>query len=100
MATLPRSLSPFRRFMHTIYRTTAPLWLALCLVAQDGAKVAAQSAVEPEYDKFVAEFDAAQSAYSKAMKEVQASDEYKQASAAATKERATMTELRKQKLTD
>jgi len=79
--------------MHDMFRISAPLWLAACLLAQDGAKAKPQSPAAAEYQKLEAELDAANASYSKGIKDLSATDEYKKA--VADKDQEALTELRK-----
>jgi len=79
--------------MHHVFRSTAPFWMACCLLAQDKAVAKPQSPAAAEYQQIVAELDAANAAYSKAIKELFATPEYKKA--VADNDRAAQTELMK-----
>lgn len=80
--------------MYGWFRSSAPLWLAVTLLAQDGAKPKPASPARAEYEKLVAEYDTAVASYAKAMKELAATDEFKQA--VTDKNREKIAELNKQ----
>ena len=79
--------------MYRAFRSSAPFWLATCLLAQDGAVAKPQSPAAAEFQQINAELDAANAAYSKALKELTATAEYKQA--VADKNREAQAELMK-----
>ncbi len=66
--------------MQRWWTLTAPLWLALSLLAQDGSRGAVPApAPVPAFDKFTADYKVETDRYQAAVRELTATDEYKQA---------------------